>query len=321
MLNRERKNMGLVVKDNVLINASFNLELVEHRLIALAIVEARESETGISSDSFLTLHASKYTETFGGERQTAYKALKTACDTLFSRQFSYYTLTETGKKTHHRSRWVSEIAYTEGDASVKLIFSPAVVPFITRLERDFTSYHTEQISHLSSKYAVRLYELLIAWKTVGKVSFDLEDFRDKIGLGSTEYRPMSNFKKFVLDLAVDQINKFTDITVSYEQKKKGVRVSGFAFRIKMKPTQAKIQARDPDTLDIFVKMTDAQRSMYGLKLAHDTRIGSEYYHLIGSRSYEEFGKILADMLLDEKFFKKVYPILLENGYQRPRAKA
>jgi plasmid replication initiation protein len=317
-----KKEMSLVVKDNALINARFNLELVEHRLINLAIVEARETETGISCDSFLTIHASKYTEAFGGERQAAYKALKTACDTLFTRQFSYHTLTETGKRKLHRSRWITEIVYIDGDASVQLIFSPAVVPLITRLERDFTSYHTEQISQLSSKYAVRLYELLIAWKAVGKVSFDLEDFRDKLGLGTTEYRPMSNFKKFVLDLAIAQINEHTDITVSYEQKKKGVRVSGFAFRMKMKPTQQpKISVRDPDTLDLFVKMTDAQRSMYGLKLAYDYRIQSEYAHLIGSGSYEDFGKVLADMLLDENFFRKVYQILLENGYQPPRARA
>ena len=33
----------LVVKDNALINASYNLELVEQRLILLAIIEARET--------------------------------------------------------------------------------------------------------------------------------------------------------------------------------------------------------------------------------------------------------------------------------------
>ena len=77
--NVEKKIMGnLVVKANSLINASFKLDLIEQRLIILAITEARETGTGITSDSSLTVHASKYTETFGGERQAAYKALKTA---------------------------------------------------------------------------------------------------------------------------------------------------------------------------------------------------------------------------------------------------
>ena len=33
----------LIVKDNALMNASYNLDLVEQRLILLAILEARES--------------------------------------------------------------------------------------------------------------------------------------------------------------------------------------------------------------------------------------------------------------------------------------
>ena len=107
----KEKDMSLVVKDNALINASFNLDLVEQRLIILAITEARETEQGISSNSFLTVHASKYMDTFGGGRQAAYKALKSACDTLFARQFSYQSLTETGTRKLHRSRWVSEIFY------------------------------------------------------------------------------------------------------------------------------------------------------------------------------------------------------------------
>ena len=41
----------LIVKDNALINASYNLELTEQRLILLAIMSARESGRGITADS------------------------------------------------------------------------------------------------------------------------------------------------------------------------------------------------------------------------------------------------------------------------------
>ena len=47
----------LVVKDNALINASYALDLVEQRLILLAIVEARESGRGISATGPLHVHA------------------------------------------------------------------------------------------------------------------------------------------------------------------------------------------------------------------------------------------------------------------------
>jgi hypothetical protein len=40
----------LIVKDNALMNASYNLDLVEQRLILLAILEARESGKGINAN-------------------------------------------------------------------------------------------------------------------------------------------------------------------------------------------------------------------------------------------------------------------------------
>ena len=74
----------LVVKDNALMNASYNLDLVEQRLILLAIIEARESGKGINANDPLTVHAESYINQFGVHRVTAYQALKDACDNLFA---------------------------------------------------------------------------------------------------------------------------------------------------------------------------------------------------------------------------------------------
>ena len=72
----------LIVKDNALMNASYNLDLVEQRLILLAILEARESGKGINANDPLTVHAESYINQFGVHRTTAYQALKDACKDL-----------------------------------------------------------------------------------------------------------------------------------------------------------------------------------------------------------------------------------------------
>lgn len=77
--------------------------------------------------------------------------------------------------------------------------------------------------------------------------------------------------------------------------------------------------RDTKTGDLFVKLSDAQRSMFGAKLARDARIQSEYAQKLPSENYEVFGKALADMLLDETHFKTFYPLLVEYGYTQPKA--
>jgi plasmid replication initiation protein len=225
----------LIVKDNALINASYNLDLVEQRLVLLAIIEARESQKGINANDALTIHASSYIQYFNVEKNTAYEALKNACDVLFSRQFSYQERNKNGNIENIKSRWVSEIRYIDKEASVKLIFSPSVVPLITRLERHFTSYEIEQVRHLSSRYAIRLYEILIQWRSIGKTpKFEINDFRELLGLTIEDYPRIDNFKRKILDFSISQINEHTDILVGYEQHKAGRVITGFSFTFTQK---------------------------------------------------------------------------------------
>ena len=256
----------LVVKDNALMNASYNLDLVEQRLILLAILEARESGKGINANDPLTVHAETYINQFGVHRNTAYQALKDACKDLFARQFSYQEKRGVKGTANITSRWVSQVAYIDEYAYVELIFAPAVVPLITRLEEQFTKYDIEQISGLSSAYAVRLYELLICWRSTGKTPvITLADFRKRLGILNDEYTRTDNLKARIIDLSITQINQYTDITVSYEQHKTGRNITGFSFKFKQKsgrklPPKYEKQAtqRDANTPDFFTQLTDKQ---------------------------------------------------------------
>ena len=62
----------------------------------------------------------------------------------------------------------------------------------------------------------------------------LDEFRQKLGVLPDEYSRMFDFKKYVLDMAVKQINANTDINIVYEQHKNGRTISGFSFSFKQK---------------------------------------------------------------------------------------
>ena len=305
---------SLVVKDNALINASYNLELTEQRLIMLAIINARESGQGITADSKLEIHASDYAKLFNVSADASYKALREAVNNLFNRQFSYTAeYKKTGKVGIVRSRWVSRIFYVDDLALLEITFAPDVVPLITRLEEHFTKYEAKQVAHLTSKYATRLYELLIAWREVGKVpQLELSEFRNRLGLVDSEYTAMSDFKKRVLEPSIKQINEHTDITVTYEQHKKGRIISGFSFKFKQKQ-QPKVEAkRDPNTPDFFIKMTDAQRHLFANNMSEMPEMGK---YSQGTESYQQFAIRIADMLLEPEKFRELYPILEKSGFQ------
>ena len=305
---------SLVVKDNALINASYNLELTEQRLIMLAIINARESGQGITADSKLEIHASDYAKLFNVSIDASYKALKEAVNNLFNRQFSYTAeYKRTGKTGVVRSRWVSRIFYVDDLALLEITFAPDVVPLVTRLEEHFTSYQAKQVAHLTSKYATRLYELLIAWREVGKVpQIEISTFRNRLGLLENEYTAMSDFKKRVLEPSIKQINEHTDITVTYEQHKKGRLISGFSFKLKQKQ-QPKIEVKhDPNTPDFFIKLSDPQRHLFANKMSEMPEM-SKYSQ--GTESFQQFAIRIADMLLEPEKFRELYPFLEKAGFK------
>ena len=126
---------------------------------------------------------------------------------------------------------------------------------------------------------------------------------------------MSDFKIRVLEPSIKQINEHTDITVTYEQHKKGRSIIGFSFRFKPKP-QAKVEKlvnpkRDPNTPDFFIKMTDSQRHLFAKKMSEMPEM-SKYSQ--GTESYQQFATRIADMLLQPEKFRELYPILEKLGF-------
>lgn len=256
---------NLVVKTNQLNSALQNLSLPEIRIIQLAIVDARETNTGLSTDKPLRIDALRYAEMFETTRQNGYQRMKDAEENLFNRRFSY--VNEQGKLI--KSRWIQQVSYLDDEGAIELVFTLAVVKGISRIdgaEDFFTSYLLEQTAHMDSIYSVRLYELLVQWKEAKKTPiFELTIFRSQLGIDITEYKRMGNFKSRVLDLAVREINEKTDIKISYEQIKKGRTIVGFKFKVLTKDKPKNVIAnnghgRDADTADMLIidELSDKQ---------------------------------------------------------------
>ena len=306
----------LVVKTNRLNQAFQVLTLAELHIVQLAIVDARETGTGLSTDTPLRIDARRYAEVFNTTRQNAYQRMKEAEDTLFNRRFSFYD--EDGKLV--KSRWIQQVRYLDDEGAIEIVFTLAVVQGISRIDgvkEFFTQYLLSQTAQLNSVYSARLYELLIQWRSTGKVPIiDLGDFREQLGIGINEYQRMHHFKARVLEPAIKEINEKTDLKAEYEQHKKGRVISGFSFKFKKK-SQPKSKKtldlkRDPNTPDFFVKMTDTQRHLFANKLSELPEMG-KYSH--GTESYQQFAVRIAEMLQTPEKFKELYPYLQKVGFK------
>lgn len=306
----------MVVKDNSLISASYSLGVAEQRIIFLAIVQAREQDTLIKAGGLLRISALSYAKQFNVEKHTAYKVLREGAVGLYGAEFKYtYPDEKTGKTFQALSRFVQKIAYADELGCIELIFSSDIVPLITRLSERYTEYDIKQISGLQSEYAIRLYELLIQWRTVGKVpTMDLQDLREKLGVKETQYLEMCDFKKRVLNVALKQINEQTDINASFEQVKTGRKVTGMAFRFKQKKV---IENISPANTRAFIKLTDSQINLFSSRLAALPELGSNAP--IG-KSTADFAAIIASDLAEEDKQAQYIPYLVKLGYQPEKHK-
>ena len=305
----------LVVKTNRLNQAFQMLTLAELHIVQLAIVDARETGTGLSTNQPLRIDAMRYAEVFNTTRQNAYQRMKSAEDTLFNRRFSYFD--SEGKLV--KSRWIQQVRYLDDEGAIELVFTLAVVDGISRIDgatEFFTQYLLGQTANLTSVYSARLYELLIQWKSIGKTPIlELTNFREQLGIGLDEYSRIEAFKRRVLDIALKEINEHTDITATYEQHKKGRVITGFSFKFKQKkPKQAEIATETPKTatndLDTIKPLTEPQIAKYSMILC---KLGS-ISDLSNFPDYPTFANWIGNILrspekADEQTAKRIFTAL------------
>lgn len=312
----------LVVKTNRLVEALQTLSLAETRLLQLAIVGARESGAGLDSSIPLSISATEYAKEFNVTPEAGYIALKSAEDTLFERRFTILDL----DKKPIKSRWVQDVKYIQEEGRIEVTLSRVVANEITKIDglKDFfTSYLLEKTSGLNSVYALRLYELLIKWKSLKKTNvFEINAFRNQLGLGVNEYKQMNNFKARVLEVAIDQINKNTDITVKYEQHKKGVKIYGFSFSFKFKEEKKNQKVeKDLNTIDLFTDLTEKQILMFSSQIAkavvenRSPTFTSLSKNATVGDGEEEFANKIANDLRNKKTAKTYQNALLELGFK------
>ena len=93
---------------------------------------------------------------------------------------------------------------------------------------------------MENKYSIRVYELLKQYGKIGKRNFDLVELKRILALEENQYARIYDFERFVLKPSIEEINKYTDLNVSYEKIKKGRKVVGIKYTIDSKEDNAYI---------------------------------------------------------------------------------
>lgn len=221
-------NELVVTQSNSLVESAHSLTLNEKRVLMLGIsqLDSRKPDRRAGE---VVIYAEEFAGIFNMPLRHCYEVLKEGTAKLYNRDIRKFIAN--GRVTKHQ-RWLEAVAYQEGAGCVSMTFTQGVMPLLTLLHREFTSFQLKQIGGLSSFYAIRFYELLIQFKKTGQRVITVERLRDILDVGD-KYAKLADLRRYVIEPSLDDINQNTDLEAEMKLISKGRKVVAYQFNMEV----------------------------------------------------------------------------------------
>jgi plasmid replication initiation protein len=219
--------------NNALVRAGHGLTLAEKRVVCAAVSKLdsrrllRPGEVAVSK-----ITAAEYAELAKCEMNAAYEALQTAAKNLYNRSITFYEPAHKRKGkplVKVQMRWVGRVKYHEGEGWVELAWWHDLLPYITGLKRQFTSYQLQQASALRSVYSWRLLELLTRFESTGWAEYTIEDFATAMDATEKQRTDFNNIKRRMIEPAVRELCEKDGWLIQWRAIKAGRKVRAIRF--------------------------------------------------------------------------------------------
>jgi plasmid replication initiation protein len=234
--------------DTLLQKGRFELTLTEQRLILYAISQIKPTDTKREEYTF---RLKDFYDICGIKEKDDYTAIK---KTLVEMRKKVWWITmedphEPGTECESAVSWFEIIRTNKRSGSVTIGFHVDMVPYLLELARQreegkgfYTQFTFQYILPMRSQYSVRLYELLKSYqKNNIRWWFKLDELKRL--LDCMGYKAFKDFRVRVLDIAMKEINEYSDLRIKYETGKDGKRVSEVTFYMANKTTIEQIEAQ------------------------------------------------------------------------------
>lgn len=293
----------LVVMQNKISQAFKDMTIDEKRIIMLASAVARIKDA--TEQTAIEITAKEFSESCSLERKSVYQQLKDASHNLMKRSFSY--VDERGKTV--AVQWVIRTRYDDGFIS---IYFPDEVLYMLKVFDKFnpyTKYKKANVLSLKLSYSIDLYHLAKKHEAMGGFAISLNDYKAQLQTPDS-YEKINNLKTNAVNKPIQEINKKTDITITYENIKRGRTVTGLKFTVKAKP-QPKLKDVIKDDNKPLKVPNDKQISLFLDRFVNDPSISGI---APAGMTMSDYKTIVTTNLKDYDYVQKHKKVLGRIGY-------
>ena len=255
-------------KSNFLISAKYRSSLLENKITAISLAKIQKNEY-TEENGCITCHipAAELKELLNGNDGSFYSQLEPVAQSMTSRSIG---MSDPERGTFHYMAAITNADYENGVFTMR--FNSDFKQYISNLKSNFTILELPVMLKFKSVYSFRLYELLTSkcYYPKGvkriqdgtfKINFNLSELKLSMGVVNAELdavrRELNNkekpdydkavekspekrfntwyeFRRRVLNVAVDEINDKTELYVEFEPAKggRGGKVHGVTFYVK-----------------------------------------------------------------------------------------
>lgn len=244
------RHNGMVSTSNRLIRP-IELSANEYKalLYAMAVAnlgEKNNQDKEITEQTYIYLYKDDLANLIGLNKKNS---INVAIDRIYrelSSRVAHFIIEEPNDNTRKKTKKVHSVVPIirelrwEDDSknALQIRFTSEVLPYFTQLAGgNFTTYQLKHLFALDSVASMSLYTYFIKNEfkfnnqETYEVSLTLENLKALIDINETKYDRWVDFRRYVLDKIVNEINNNTDLDLEYETIKKGRPIVGVKFKL------------------------------------------------------------------------------------------
>ncbi|AFI06718.1 replication initiation protein [Helicobacter cetorum] len=271
---------NLITQDNRLIYSQYNEMTTNEIKVFLWAV----SKLNPTQDTHFIPCKIPISEIFGAleHKETEnYTYIKKLCDNLAKRTFTDETLSIDPTTNEQVEEFATMpifqvLKYKKKQAEITYQLNDYIKPYLLGLKKSFTQTPLDCILPMKSYYAIRIYQMLLSEIKQNKNTLKINvAYLQEILSVAKSLLVWQDFKRFVLEKAQKEINKYSDIVlVEIEPHKQGRKITDITFHFEYKSTDKRI-VRDKTKQNSYINaILDAFKEFLGKTIAYEVKSNS-----------------------------------------------
>lgn len=274
-LIKNERDQKVVRSVNLIQRAQYTLSLEEQRFMLYCISKVKPED---KEGQKYTIRLRDYMDVCGISKDTSYDNMKrNIIGTLQKMLLAFEYKDDRGKTNFLVTNWFDHIILKKEDGMVEFQFSSIVAPELIGLAQynqkadnaNKLYYIADELKYMlpfHCRYSYYLYPLLRSYQNRNEWTFSIEELRERLDVyerlrDDKDYRSLwesdskkrvdkrrplyarfPDFRRGVLDPAVEDINRYSNIKVAYRVERKGRNPVAVTFIFEEKSPREKIQS-------------------------------------------------------------------------------